>query len=199
MGKNIGAVKALQRRGLEALRRLIERRYPCERFRRLRGCRGRRRHGQAYQRARHRGDSDRRGASRSVPRRARSPHPHLRFRRDRARARRLTARGRGSIRSRPSRPQTPGSGKRWAATPPPVPRERSPELTAKILFGTAVALAATGGAAATGILPDPIQSVLADGASHFGIEPPSASGDHHDDHDDGRYDHRRNNHDDGFR
>ena len=45
-------------------------------------------------------------------------------------------------------------------------------LTAKILFGTAVALAATGGAAATGILPDPIQSVLADGASHFGIELP---------------------------
>ena len=43
-------------------------------------------------------------------------------------------------------------------------------LTAKILFGTAVALAATGGAAVTGILPDPIQSVLADGASHLGIE-----------------------------
>lgn len=48
-------------------------------------------------------------------------------------------------------------------------------LTAKILFGTAVALAATGGAAATGILPDPIQSVLADGASHIGIELPDPS------------------------
>ena len=44
-------------------------------------------------------------------------------------------------------------------------------VTAKIIFGTAVALAA-GGAAATGILPDPIQSTVADGVAHLGIEIP---------------------------
>jgi len=45
-------------------------------------------------------------------------------------------------------------------------------LTAKILLGTAAALAATGGAAATGILPDAVQNALAEGASHIGIELP---------------------------
>lgn len=46
-------------------------------------------------------------------------------------------------------------------------------LTAKLLLGTAVAVAATGGAAAGGILPDPIQSFVADTASRVGISLPN--------------------------
>lgn len=46
-------------------------------------------------------------------------------------------------------------------------------LTAKLLLGTAVAVAATGGAAAGGILPGPIQSAIADGASHIGLRLPN--------------------------
>jgi len=45
-------------------------------------------------------------------------------------------------------------------------------LAAKMVLGTAVALAATAGAAAAGILPDPIQSVAADAAEIIGIDIP---------------------------
>lgn len=47
-------------------------------------------------------------------------------------------------------------------------------LTAKIVLGAAVALAATGGVAATGALPRPVQSFFADTVSHVGIELPDA-------------------------
>ena len=46
-------------------------------------------------------------------------------------------------------------------------------VTAKVLVATATALAATGGAAAAGILPDPVQTVLADAAGVVGINLPS--------------------------
>ena len=46
-------------------------------------------------------------------------------------------------------------------------------LTAKLLLGGAVAVAATGGAAAGGILPDPVQGVIADTVSHVGIHIPN--------------------------
>jgi len=51
-------------------------------------------------------------------------------------------------------------------------------LTAKILLGTAVALAATGGAAAAGILPAPVQDAVSRGAGAIGIDLPTS---HHED------------------
>jgi hypothetical protein len=64
------------------------------------------------------------------------------------------------------------------ASPPPwyrrlVIRAAQLGLAAKIMLGAAVAVAATGGAAATGFLPNPIQTVIADSASHLGIDLPN--------------------------
>ncbi len=50
-------------------------------------------------------------------------------------------------------------------------------LAAKLILGSAVALASTAGAAAAGILPDPIQSVAADAASILGIDLPDPGDD----------------------
>lgn len=46
-------------------------------------------------------------------------------------------------------------------------------LTVKILAGAAAAVAATGGAAAWGILPGPVQSFVADTAAHVGLHFPN--------------------------
>lgn len=46
-------------------------------------------------------------------------------------------------------------------------------LAAKLLLGAAVAVAATGGAATGGVLPDPIQSAIADGVAWTGIDLPN--------------------------
>ncbi len=54
-------------------------------------------------------------------------------------------------------------------------------LAAKLILGSAVALASTAGAAAAGILPDPIQSVAADAASILGIDLPDPGDDAVDD------------------
>jgi len=51
----------------------------------------------------------------------------------------------------------------------------------KLILGSAVALASTAGAAAAGILPDPIQSVAADAASILGIDLPDPGDDAVDD------------------
>ncbi|MBI5156375.1 MAG: hypothetical protein HZA58_00025 [Acidimicrobiia bacterium] len=69
-------------------------------------------------------------------------------------------------------------GRQAAAAPIGRPRRRLlvrgalSGITAKVILGTAVALAATGGAAATGILPGPVQSLIADGAAHLGLDLP---------------------------
>lgn len=69
-------------------------------------------------------------------------------------------------------------GRQPAAAPIGRPRRRLlvrgalSGITAKVILGTAVALAATGGAAATGILPGPVQSLIADGAAHLGLDLP---------------------------
>ena len=69
-------------------------------------------------------------------------------------------------------------------------------LTAKIVAGTMVAAAATGGMAAAGVLPDPAQQAIADVASHVGLSLPSPEDDAADaaknaksqDHNDGKPD-----------
>ena len=50
-------------------------------------------------------------------------------------------------------------------------------LAAKILLGAAVAVAATGSAAAGGFLPDPVQTFISDTASHVGIHFPDPDDD----------------------
>lgn len=50
-------------------------------------------------------------------------------------------------------------------------------VTAKVLLGTMTALAATGGAAAANVLPDPVQAVVADLAGVVGIDLPSPDDD----------------------
>jgi hypothetical protein len=60
-----------------------------------------------------------------------------------------------------------------AARPWPVRVRRVLGLTAvKVALGVGVAAAATGGLAAGGNLPDPVQGVVSDGARWFGIEVP---------------------------
>lgn len=51
-------------------------------------------------------------------------------------------------------------------------------LVGKIVVGSVAVAAATGGAAAAGVLPDPVQEVVADAASHIGIDLPSPADAH---------------------
>ena len=50
-------------------------------------------------------------------------------------------------------------------------------ITAKVLLGTVAAMAATGGAAAANVLPDPVQAVVSDAAAVVGINLPSPDDD----------------------
>ena len=78
----------------------------------------------------------------------------------------------------PTRVEATGSSRRVTAT-----RRRlvlgglMSSITAKVLLGTVAALAATGGAAAANVLPDPVQAVVSDAAAAFGINLPSPDDD----------------------
>ena len=50
-------------------------------------------------------------------------------------------------------------------------------ITAKVLLGTVAAMAATGGAAAANVLPNPVQAVVSDAAAVVGINLPSPDDD----------------------